>query len=75
MFSNNSIGVTLSSYYKDQRIETSEGYGQSIVGDEPWLESTVANKGPVSVCIYVDSNFQNYNDGSIFFFTHSAFID
>lgn len=67
MFSDNSIAVTLLSYVEDQRIETSEGYGQSIVGDEPWLESTVANKGPVSVCIYVDSNFQNYNDGSIFF--------
>ena len=73
MFSDNSIAVTLLSYVEDQRIETSEGYGQSIVGDEPWLESTVANKGPVSVCIYVDSNFQNYNDGSIFFLSPLRF--
>lgn len=38
-------------------------YGSSVVGDEAWLATTVATKGPVSVCIYASNNFENYARG------------
>ena len=37
-------------------------YG-SAVGNEAWLQDRVANIGPISVAIYVNSNFQHYASG------------
>ena len=34
------------------------------MGDEAWLATTVATQGPVSVCFYANSGFQNYKSGS-----------
>ena len=34
------------------------------VGDEAWLATTVATQGPVSVCFYANSGFQNYKSGN-----------
>jgi hypothetical protein len=33
-------------------------------GNEKWLEETVGNVGPVSVCIYASSNFDKYHSGN-----------
>ncbi len=59
----NPIGATLSSYTIDQNIGSMSNYGSSVVGDETWLATAVATKGPVSVCIYASNNFENYASG------------
>ena len=48
----------------DQKYNPTNGYyGSSATGDEAWLATAMDTKGPVSVFIYVDSNFQNYQSG------------
>jgi len=66
LFSSSGIGAKLNSYSYDQSIVTSQGYGYSATGNETWLANTVAQSGPVSVCIYASSKFSNYQSGLFF---------
>ena len=52
-FKKEKVAAKISKYVK------SPAYG-NLKGNEKWLDSIVANKGPVAVAVYASPNFQNY---------------
>ena len=56
------VSIVMKEVADNNNILTNTNY-YTTTGSESWLESAVANVGPIAVCIYVSSDFQSYSSG------------